>query len=86
MRTTLALDDDLILEAQRLTGIHEKSMLVRQALRALRESRSVHSDRRRVIVQEAAVVRAGTARCCSLMRRDHTHVGDRPWWRFVLSG
>jgi len=40
MRTTLALDDDLILEAQRLTGTHEKSMLVRQALRALIERES----------------------------------------------
>lgn len=35
MRTTLALDDDLIAEAQRLTGIPEKSALVREALRAL---------------------------------------------------
>ena len=37
MRTTLALDDDLIAEAQRLTGTKEKSALVRQALRALIE-------------------------------------------------
>ena len=35
MRTTLALDDDLVAEAQRLTGTKEKSALVRQALRAL---------------------------------------------------
>jgi Arc/MetJ family transcription regulator len=35
MRTTLALDDELIAEAQRLTGITEKSALVREALRAL---------------------------------------------------
>lgn len=35
MRTTLALDDDLVAEAQRLTGTREKSALVRQALRAL---------------------------------------------------
>ena len=35
MRTTLALDDDLVLEAQRLTGTREKSALVRQALQAL---------------------------------------------------
>lgn len=40
MRTTLALDDDLILEAQRLTGTKEKSALVRQALRALIERES----------------------------------------------
>ncbi len=40
MRTTLALDDDLIREAQRLTGTTEKSALVRQALRALIERES----------------------------------------------
>lgn len=40
MRTTLALDDDLILEAQRLTGTTEKTALVRQALRALIERES----------------------------------------------
>ena len=37
MRTTLALDDDLVREAQRLTGTQEKSALVRQAPRALIE-------------------------------------------------
>jgi len=40
LRTTLALDDALILEAQRLTGTSEKSALVRQALRALIERES----------------------------------------------
>jgi Arc/MetJ family transcription regulator len=40
MRTTLALDDDLVLEAQRLTGTKEKSALVREALRALIERES----------------------------------------------
>ena len=35
MRTTLSLDDDLVAEAQRLTGTPEKSVLVREALRAL---------------------------------------------------
>jgi Arc/MetJ family transcription regulator len=35
MRTTLALDDELVAEAQRLTGTTEKSALVREALRAL---------------------------------------------------
>ncbi|MBA3629484.1 MAG: type II toxin-antitoxin system VapB family antitoxin [Actinobacteria bacterium] len=35
MRTTLALDDELVAEAQRLTGTNEKSALVRDALRAL---------------------------------------------------
>lgn len=40
MRTTLALDDDLVLEAQRLTGTKEKGALVRQALIALIERES----------------------------------------------
>jgi len=40
MRTTLALDDDLLAEAQRLTGTTEKTALVRQALRALIERES----------------------------------------------
>jgi Arc/MetJ family transcription regulator len=40
VRTTIALDDDLVLEAQRLTGTSEKSALVRQALRALIERES----------------------------------------------
>lgn len=35
MRTTLALDDELIVKAQALTGLSEKSTLVREALRAL---------------------------------------------------
>lgn len=40
MRTTLALDDDLLAEAQRLTGTREKSALVREALQALIERES----------------------------------------------
>lgn len=35
MRTTLALDDDLIRQAQAYTGLTEKSALVREALKAL---------------------------------------------------
>jgi len=35
MRTTLALDDDLLAKAQTLTGLTEKATLVREALRAL---------------------------------------------------
>ncbi len=35
MRVTLTLDNDLIAEAQRLTGTSAKSALVREALRAL---------------------------------------------------
>lgn len=40
MRTTIALDDDLVAEAQRLTGTREKSALVRQALQALIQAES----------------------------------------------
>ena len=35
MRTTLALDDELLAKAQALTGMTEKSALVKEALRAL---------------------------------------------------
>ena len=37
MRTTLALDDELLADAAELTGITEKSALVRAALKALIE-------------------------------------------------
>jgi Arc/MetJ family transcription regulator len=40
MRTTLALDDDLVSKAQALTGMSEKSALVRAALKALIERES----------------------------------------------
>lgn len=35
MRTTLALDDELLAKAEALTGLSEKTALVREALRAL---------------------------------------------------
>lgn len=37
MRTTLALNDDLMSRAQTLTGLKEKSSLLREALKALIE-------------------------------------------------
>jgi Arc/MetJ family transcription regulator len=37
MRTTITLDDDLMAKAQALTGVQEKSALVRVALKALVE-------------------------------------------------
>jgi Arc/MetJ family transcription regulator len=37
MRTTLALDDELLAEAEFYTGIREKSALVREGLKALIE-------------------------------------------------
>ena len=40
MRTTIALDDALLEEAQRLTGTREKTALVREALGALVERES----------------------------------------------
>jgi Arc/MetJ family transcription regulator len=35
MRTTVALDDDLVAQAQAYTGLQEKSALLREALKAL---------------------------------------------------
>jgi Arc/MetJ family transcription regulator len=40
MRTTVALDDDLIREAQEFTGMEEKTALIREALKALIERES----------------------------------------------
>lgn len=40
MRTTLALDDELIAKAQAFTGLKEKSAIVREALEALIERES----------------------------------------------
>jgi Arc/MetJ family transcription regulator len=37
MRTTIAMDDELVAKAMRYTGIKEKSALVREALTALVE-------------------------------------------------
>jgi Arc/MetJ family transcription regulator len=40
MRTTVNLDDDLLEEAQRLTGTEERTTLIREGLRALIERES----------------------------------------------
>jgi Arc/MetJ family transcription regulator len=40
MRTTITLDDELVAKAQALTGLQEKSALVREALKALVERES----------------------------------------------
>jgi Arc/MetJ family transcription regulator len=40
MRTTLNIDDQLLDEAQRITGMTEKTALVREGLRALIERES----------------------------------------------
>ncbi len=40
MRTTIALDDELVRKAQEFTGMEEKSGLIREALKALIERES----------------------------------------------
>jgi Arc/MetJ family transcription regulator len=40
MRTTFNIDDDLIVEAQRLTGITERTAVIHEGLRALIERES----------------------------------------------
>ena len=40
MRTTVALDDDLVAKAQAYTGLTEKTSLIREALKALIERES----------------------------------------------
>jgi len=40
MRTTIAIDDDLIRTAKEFTGMEEKTALVREALKALIERES----------------------------------------------
>ena len=40
MRTTLNIDDQLLADAQRITGLTEKAALVREGLRALIERES----------------------------------------------
>jgi len=40
MRTTINIDDQLLTEAQRVTGVTEKVALVREGLRALIERES----------------------------------------------
>jgi Arc/MetJ family transcription regulator len=40
MRTTIALDDDLVRKAQEFTGVAEKAALIREALKALIERES----------------------------------------------
>ena len=36
MRTTVTLDDDLLADVEQLSGIHDRSLLLREALMALR--------------------------------------------------
>jgi len=52
MRTTVAIDDEILARAQELTGIHEKSRLILEALNAL-------IQRERAPLGEAGRKRAG---------------------------
>lgn len=67
MRTTLALDDDLVAKAQEFTGLKEKSALVREALRALIERESA---------RRLADLGARNPNCIS--RPDATRIVDDP--------
>ncbi len=40
MRTTIALDDELLAKAENFTGLREKTALIREALKALIERES----------------------------------------------
>jgi Arc/MetJ family transcription regulator len=40
MRTTVSLDDDLLADAQHITGVNERTVLLREALKALIERES----------------------------------------------
>jgi len=40
MRSTIALDDELVMTAQEYTGVSEKTALIREALKALIERES----------------------------------------------
>jgi Arc/MetJ family transcription regulator len=40
MRTTLNIDDDLLQKARELSGLHEKTALIREGLKALIERES----------------------------------------------
>ena len=46
MRTTVALDDDLVRIAQEFTGVAEKTALIREALKALIERESARDSAR----------------------------------------
>lgn len=41
MRTTVTLDDELVARAQELTGIAERSAVIREALRSLIEREAI---------------------------------------------
>jgi hypothetical protein len=67
MRTTLNLDDDLLAEAQRTTGVKEKTRLLHLGLEALIQRQSgqpasLSSSRRRPVELPVATARGGLAK------------------------
>ncbi|MDX9886867.1 type II toxin-antitoxin system VapB family antitoxin [Thauera sp.] len=66
MRTPLALDDDLLAKAQALTGMTEKTQLVREALRALIQRESA----KRLSLLWASNRSAGMSRGANLWTRE----------------
>ncbi len=60
MRTTIALDDDLLTKAQAFTGLKEKSSIVHEALKALIERES--SRRLALLGGSEAVINAAPRR------------------------
>ena len=82
MRTTVALDDELVAKAQALVGLKEKSTLIREALKALIERESARrlarlggsepgfeTPRRRPRVRSECRGRAPCASCVRLPAR-----------------
>lgn len=55
MRTTLTLDDDLLTEAAGLSGIRERTHLIREALKALIE----RERSRRVVIMGGSETQIG---------------------------
>lgn len=69
MRTTLNLDDALLREAQQITGMTEKSTLVREGLRALIERESA---------RRLARLAGSEPDLASIPRRRPVEPGDEP--------
>jgi|GEM_PF-964193 len=79
MRTTLALDDELLDWAQALTGLMEKTALVREALKALIERESARRLARHSAKPESAApaaVRTGVILDDTSVWGDHLRRGD----------
>ena len=56
MRTTIAMDDELVRQAQAFTGLKEKSALVREALKALIERESARRPHGQQLVPRLALL------------------------------